>query len=114
MIDASNPQPGYTLAEWTVRPGAEDAFVEEWTQFSEWLLEHRGAESFALIKGTHGVRQFVSVGVWSGRGSTAPWARFLERLGRCRALCEQSQSRTYRPAVLFSHPSGAAVVDLAA
>ena len=86
MIDASNPQPGYTLAEWTVRPGAEDAFVEEWTQFSEWLLEHRGAESFALIKGTHGVRQFVSVGVWSGRGSTAPgpgsWSA-LAGVGRC-------------------------------
>ena len=114
MILASNPQPGYTLAEWTVRPGAEDAFVEEWTQFSEWLLEHRGAESFALIKATAAARQFVSVARWSGRGSTVPWPTFLERLGRCRALCEQSQSRTYRPVVLLSRPSGAAVVDLAA
>ena len=114
MIDASNPRSAYTLAEWTVRPAAEDAFVEQWTQFSEWLLEHRGAESFALIKGTHGVRQFVSVGVWSGRGSTVPWPTFLERLGRCRALCEQSQSRTYTPVVLLSRPSGAAVVDVAA
>jgi hypothetical protein len=114
MIDASNPRSAYTLAEWTVRPGAEDAFVEEWTQFSEWLLEHRGAESFALVKTTAGVRRFVSVAMWSGRGSTVPWPTFLGRLGRCRALCEHSQSRTYRPVVLLSRPSGAAVVDLAA
>jgi hypothetical protein len=114
MIDASNPKSAYTLAEWTVKPGAEDAFVEEWTGFGEWLLEHRGAESFALIKARAGVRRFVSVAVWSGRGSTVPWPTFLERLGRCRALCEQSQSRTYRPVVLLSRPSGAAAVDLAA
>jgi hypothetical protein len=114
MSDASNPQPAYTIAEWTVRPGAEDAFVEEWTKFSEWLLEHRGAESFALIKATAAARQFVSVARWSGRGSTVPWPTFLERLGRCRVLCEQSQSRTYRPVALLSRPSGAAVVDLAA
>jgi hypothetical protein len=114
MIDASNPEPAYTIAEWTVKPGAEDAFVGEWTQFSEWLLEHRGAESFALIKATAGAGQFVSVAMWSGRGSTVPWPTFLERLGRCRALCEQSQSRNYRPVVLLSRPSGAAVVDLAA
>jgi hypothetical protein len=109
MIDASNPQPAYTIAEWTVRPGADDAFVEEWTQFSEWLLEHRGAESFALIKATAGTRRFVSVAVWSGRGSTVPWSTFLERLGRCRALCERSQSRTYRPIALLRRPSDAAV-----
>ena len=114
MSDASNPQPAYTIAEWTVRPGAEDAFVEEWTQFSEWLLEHRGAESFALIKATAAARQFVSVARWSGRGSTVPWPTFLERLGRCRAFCEQSQSRTYKAVVLLSRPSGAAAVDLAA
>ena len=114
MIDASNPKSAYTLAEWTVKPGAEDAFVEEWTKFSELLLEHRGAESFALLKATAGARQFVSVALWSGRGSTVPWPTFLERLGRCRALCEQSQSRTYRPVVLLSRPSGAAAVDLAA
>jgi hypothetical protein len=114
MIDASNPQPAYTLAEWIVRPGAEDAFVEEWTQFSEWLLEHRGAESFALIKGTQGARHFVSVGVWSGRGSTAPWAAFLERLGKCRALCKQSHSRTYRPVAVRSRASRTGAVDLAA
>ena len=114
MIDVSHPHLAYTLAEWTVKPDADDEFVAEWTQFSEWLLEHCGTEAFSLIKDPARARHFVSVGVWSGHGSTVPWATFLERLGRCRALCEQSHSRTYRPKVLLTRASREAAVDLAA
>ena len=114
MIDVSHPQLAYTLTEWTVKPDADDAFVAEWTQFSEWLLEHLGTESFSLIKDPARARHFVSVGVWSGHGSNVPWATFLQRLGRCRALCEQSHSRTYRPTVLLSRASRERAVDLAA
>ncbi|HUA48642.1 MAG TPA: hypothetical protein VMA77_25645 [Solirubrobacteraceae bacterium] len=114
MIDVPSAQPAYTLAEWSVRPKAEDAFVKEWTEFSEWLLDHGGAESFALLKVAKGARNYVSVGVWSGRGATVHWAEFMRRLGRCRTLCEQSQSRIYRPVALVGHASWTRGVDLAA
>ena len=114
MIDASHPHLVYALAEWTVKPDADDAFVAEWTEFSEWLLAHRGSESFSLIQDPVHARHFVSVGVWSGHGSTVPWAALLERLGRCRALCDQSRSRAYRPEVLLSRTSRERAVDLAA
>ena len=114
MIEVSHPQLTYTLTEWTVKPDADDAFVAEWTQFSEWLLEHRGTESFSLIKDPAHPRRFVSVSAWTGHGSTVPWAAFLERLGRCRALYEQSRSRTHRPEVLLIRVSRERAVDLAA
>lgn len=114
MIAATDPRLAYTIANWTVRPGAEDAFVKEWTQFSEWLLEHRGAESFALLKATGGARQFVSVAVWSGRGAGVPWATFLERLSKCRAFCERSDSRTYRPMALLNRATRREADELAA
>jgi heme-degrading monooxygenase HmoA len=114
MTDASNPQPTYTVADWTVKPGAEDAFVQEWTRFSEWLLEHPGAESFTLLKGTQGARHYVSIAVWSGRGSAVDWAEFLRQWGKCRALCEHSHSRPYSPVAPTSHESRTRTVDLAA
>ena len=114
MIEALNPRSAYTLAEWTVKPGAEHAFTAEWTQFSEWLLEHRGAESFSLLKGPQGSRHFVSVAVWSGRGATVHWAEFLRRLGKCRVLCEQSRSRTCRPAARIGRGSHMRPVELVA
>jgi Antibiotic biosynthesis monooxygenase len=95
MTGSADPQPMRTIAHWHVKPGAEGAFLAEWKQFSEWLLEHPGAESLALIKATDEAHQFVSLGVWSGSGSSAHWAPFLERLGRCRTLCQESSSHRY-------------------
>jgi hypothetical protein len=85
-----------------VRTGAETAFVREWTHFSGWLLEYPGADSFVLIQNEHDSSQFVSLGAWSEGGCTAPWATFLEWLGKCRALCEAYRSRTYKPAAVPS------------
>jgi len=64
MIDVPSAQPAYTLAEWSVRPKAEDAFVKEWTEFSEWLLDHGGAVS------VQSVRPQAS----AGNGSPRVWA----------------------------------------
>jgi Antibiotic biosynthesis monooxygenase len=95
MTGSAEPQLMRTIAHWHVKPGAEGAFLAEWEQFSAWLLEHPGAQSLALIKPTAEPHYFVSLGVWSGSGPSVHWAPFLERLGRCRALCDESSSGRY-------------------
>jgi hypothetical protein len=95
MTGSANPQLARTITHWHVKPRAEGAFLAEWKQFSEWLLEHPGAESLTLIKATNEPHHFVSLGVWSGSGTSVHWAPLLERLGRCRALCQESSSRQY-------------------
>jgi hypothetical protein len=86
----------FTMVDWRVRAGAEAAFLSEWTRFSHWLSEYPGVESLVLVRDDSDALRFVSLGVWSQGGCTAPWPGFLERLGRCRALCEASRSSTFR------------------
>ena len=114
MIDVSNPELAYTIGGWFVKPGADEDFVREWKEFSDWLLEHRGAESFVLMNDATAPRHFVSFGAWAVGGSTVPWPAFLERLGKCRRLCLSSQSRGYRVAAATSRASDDARMDLVA
>jgi Antibiotic biosynthesis monooxygenase len=86
----------YAVVHWRVRRGAEGAFVAEWESFSQWLITHPGAGGFTLVQDDTDDPHFVSISRWSQRGVTAPWPEFLERLGRCRALCEASRGRTFR------------------
>lgn len=102
MIDTSNPHLAYTLAEWLVKPGADRAFGREWTRFRDWLLQYPGAESFVLFKSATDARRFVSLGAWAEGGSIAPWPGFLERLGKCRALCDKAGSHTFKLAEIPS------------
>jgi hypothetical protein len=101
------PAVTYTIGEWHVKAGAEAAFVREWTGFGEWLLQYPGAKSLVLIQNEHDPSQFVSLGAWSDGGCTAPWAAFLERLGKCQTLCEAYRSRTYKLAAVPSEAGGA-------
>jgi len=86
----------FTVVDWRVQAGAEAAFLSELTRFSQWLSEYPGVESLVLVQDDRDALRFVSLGVWSQGGSTAPWPGLLERLGRCRALCEASRSSTFR------------------
>jgi hypothetical protein len=94
--NAEHRQFAYTIAHWTVKPGAEAAFISERKRFSEWPLDHRAVESFALIEANNDPGEFASVGLWTRGGCNLSWAAFLERWGRCRALCERTRSNTYR------------------
>jgi hypothetical protein len=114
MIDLSNPELAYTVGDWFVKPGAEEEFVREWKEFTEWLLEHRGAESFVLMNDATEPRHFVSCGAWAVGGSTVPWPAFLERLGNCRRLCLSSQSRGYSLASATGRASRRDQMDLVA
>ena len=51
----------YTSGAWLVRAGSEEAFIERWTNFTQWSLKNApGAESFVLLRNSIERRRFVS------------------------------------------------------
>jgi heme-degrading monooxygenase HmoA len=94
----------YTAGNWHVRAGEEDAFVAAWTSFTEWSLANaQGAESFVLIRDSNDPRHFLSFGAWADHDSVNAWRsseEFRERLGRCRALCDEFEAHDYTVASL--------------
>jgi heme-degrading monooxygenase HmoA len=92
----------YTAGSWLVCAGREDEFVAAWTEFTAWSLEHTpGAESFVLIRHAADPQRFLFLGAWTDADAVARWRRSDEvrdRLGRCRALCEQFEGHDYTAA----------------
>jgi heme-degrading monooxygenase HmoA len=95
---AKTGQP-YTSGSWLVKAGSEDAFVAQWTAFTEWSLNNApGAESFVLIQDSGDPRRFLSFGAWDNPEAVTAWRQrpeFRELLGECRALCEQFEPHDY-------------------
>ena len=89
----------YTVGRWMALPGRENELVSAWSEFTAWSLEQMpGAESFVLIRHGEDPRRFISFGAWSDAESVAAWRGsddFRQRLGRCRALCEQFEGHDY-------------------
>ena len=89
----------YTSGRWVVKEGKEEAFIQEWTAFTEWSrAAARGAESFFLIQDRTNGRHFLSFGGWSDPDAVQAWrstSEMGERLGRCRALCDEFQAGDY-------------------
>jgi heme-degrading monooxygenase HmoA len=100
-VTTTTGQP-YTAGSWLVWSGREDEFVAAWTEFTAWSLEHApGAESFVLIRHAAEPQRFLSFGAWTDADAVAAWRgsdEFRDRLGRCRALCEQFDGRDYTAA----------------
>ena len=89
----------YTSGIWTTQSGREDDFIAEWSDFTEWSLQNSpGAESFVLIQDSGDPRHFISFGAWADEESVSAWrggSEFGERLGRCRALCDEFEAHDY-------------------
>jgi heme-degrading monooxygenase HmoA len=98
----------YSSAEWEVRRGSEDEFIQRWTTFIEWSLENApGAESFVLVRSTEDPTEFLSLGSWESQEAQSAWRempRMQELLGRCRELCEEFESNSYTFAASPSKP----------
>jgi quinol monooxygenase YgiN len=81
----------YTQAEWTVKPGNEDAFVSAWAEFARWTAEHQpGARTGMLLRDMREPLRFVSFGPWKDQGAADAWRRtpqFQESFARFRELC---------------------------
>jgi heme-degrading monooxygenase HmoA len=101
MTTATIGQP-YTSGSWLVSAGREDEFVSAWNAFTGWSLDHApGAQSFVLIRDAADPRRFLSLGAWSDADAVEAWRssdEFRERLGRCRALCDDFEARDYTAA----------------
>jgi heme-degrading monooxygenase HmoA len=96
----------YTSGRWVVKDGQVEAFIAAWTALADWSKENvRGVESFALIQDSSDERLFLSFGGWADRDAVTAWRQnpeFSERLGRCRALCDEFEARDYT--LVAAHP----------
>ncbi|MBD0328772.1 MAG: antibiotic biosynthesis monooxygenase [Thermoleophilia bacterium] len=75
----------YTTGAWTVREGAEEAFVEDWRAFAEWASAMPGAGTLRLTRDLADRSRFVSFAPWDGIEVMRAWKQtpeFAERIAR--------------------------------
>jgi heme-degrading monooxygenase HmoA len=88
----------YTSGTWIVKPGEEDAFVEEWTAFVTWASSMPGSSTFRLVRDLDQPSKYLSFAPWETSEAADAWREspeFRERLGRVRSHCEDFQPATY-------------------
>ena len=81
----------YTSGSWTPRPGEEDAFVREWTEFVTWASTMPGSGTFRLVRDLDRPGSYTSFAPWESFEAQQAWKdlpEFRERIGRVRAHCE--------------------------
>jgi heme-degrading monooxygenase HmoA len=87
----------YTGAEWLVKPGREEEFVEAWTEFVDWSLEEAaGALGGMLLQDRSEPRRFLSLGPWESREEAEAWltrADLEERAGPLREVAQRFEPR---------------------
>jgi heme-degrading monooxygenase HmoA len=77
----------FTCGHWRARPGEEEEFVEEWTQFARWLTSFDGAGTPRLTSDLTDRGAFLSFAPWRDIEAVHAWkanAEFPERMGRVR------------------------------
>jgi heme-degrading monooxygenase HmoA len=87
----------YTSGMWTVKPGEEDAFVEEWTAFVTWASAMPGSGTFRLVRDLDHPSKYMSFAPWESFDAQRAWKElheFPERIGRVRSHCEDFQPFT--------------------
>ncbi|MDD1673392.1 MAG: antibiotic biosynthesis monooxygenase, partial [Methanomicrobiales archaeon] len=64
----------FSVGNWVVRPGQEKAFIEAWTEFAEWTMEHqKGAVYGQLLQDIVQQGHFVSFGPWETVQDIEAW-----------------------------------------
>ena len=88
----------YTLAEWALRPGNEDAFVSAWAEFARWTAENQqGAMTGVLLRDSSEPLRFISLGPWKDRESAEAWRQtpqFRESFVHFRELCSEVRPKS--------------------
>jgi heme-degrading monooxygenase HmoA len=88
----------FTSGSWTVKPGEETEFVEEWKLFVGWAAELPGSGAFRLVQDRERPDQYTSFGEWESREAQEAWTQhpeFRERLGRVRSHCSDFESTMF-------------------
>ena len=87
----------YTLGNWRIGEGDEDAFVEAWAELARWTIDNVDGASFAkLLRDADDPQQFISFGPWRDPDAVAAWQAdpaFQERVGRLRELAGSFEPR---------------------
>lgn len=93
----------FASGNWRVKAGSEDEFIARWTEFLEWTRSNApGFVTASLIRQNQDPRHFVSFAEWEDTASRDKWRslpEFAEKLGACRALCDEFQGLDYSRAV---------------
>ncbi len=94
------PDTPYTLGHWTVKPGSEKAFIEEWTAFARWTAKAQpGAGKGVLLQDAKEPQKFISFGPWKNMESIAAWREtpeFKAFAAKVPGLCEEFQPGTLK------------------
>jgi heme-degrading monooxygenase HmoA len=87
----------YTLGDWHIKEGREDAFVEAWTDLAQWSIDDVDGSSFAkVLRDTADPQRFITFGPWRDADAVAAWQAhpgFQERVAHLRELAESFQPR---------------------
>jgi len=93
----------FASGSWTVAAGNEEAFVARWTEFLEWTqAENAGFQYARLLQDTANPRHYISLARWDDAATRGAWKarpEFAQRMGACRALCDDMQGADYDSAV---------------
>ena len=87
----------YTSGEWLVKPGEQDAFVEEWRSFVTWASGMPGSGTFRLVRDLENPSHYRSFAPWESFEAQRAWKElpeFRERIGRVRAHCDDFHPST--------------------
>jgi heme-degrading monooxygenase HmoA len=81
-----------------VKPGEENAFVQEWKEFVGWAAELPGSGDFTLLQDLDRRDRFTSFGAWESLEAQETWMQqpeFAERLGRVRSHCSDFHGTSF-------------------
>ena len=93
----------YASGSWLVAAGNEDEFLARWRAFLEWTRDSMpGFRTARLIRDTDNPRHYISLAHWDSAEQRAAWKAspgFREKMGACRALCDDMSGSDYTEAV---------------
>ena len=75
----------FTYGRFEVEPANEQAFVDAWSEFAEWVSAQPGAVTFRLVRDVRSAARFISFGQWEDADAVRTWkssAEFKEGLSR--------------------------------
>jgi heme-degrading monooxygenase HmoA len=90
----------YASAQWFVREGEEEVFVQRWHDFLTWTQGKfgDGFERARLLRDSNDATHFVSFAEWDDAVSRDRWrqdAEFSEHLDGLRELCRDLHTSNY-------------------
>ena|SRR5436190_7172998 len=88
----------YTSGTWIVKPGEEEAFAREWSDFVTWATGFAGSGTFRLVRDLDQPNTYMSFAPWESFEAQQAWKEqpeFRERIMRVRSHCEDFRPSTH-------------------